>query len=83
MLARDGHSHATSPHMPSRCPYGATLLPCATVRCYCSAATSHDVSTTPKVASAVNIPPYTRSSHSGEGMAPASLNQEEASEDDF
>ena len=46
-------------------------------------ATSPDVSTMPKVASVVNIPPYTWSSHSGEGMAQASLDQDEALEDDF
>ena len=39
--ARDGQSCAMSPHTPSRCPHGVTLLPCATVRCYCGAATSH------------------------------------------
>ena len=68
------------PHMPSRCPHGATLLPCATVRCYCSMATSHDISTTPKVASVVNVSPHAWSSHSGEGMARASLDQDEALE---
>ena len=44
-------------HPPTRCPHGAALLPCVTARCYCSTATFHDVSTTPKVASAVNVPP--------------------------
>ena len=68
-----------APHMPLRCPHGATLLPCVTVRCYCSAAMPHDISTMPKVASVVNVSP----SHSGEGMAQASLNQDEALEDDF
>ena len=37
----------------------------------------------PKVASVVNIPPYAWSSHSGEGTAQASLDQDEALEDDF
>ena len=83
MLARDGQSHVTSPHMPSRCPHGVTLLPCVTVRCYCSVATSHDVSTTPKVSSAVNVPPHTRSSHSIKGTARALLDHDEALEDDF
>ena len=46
-------------------------------------AASHDVSTMPKVASAVNIPPYAWSSHSSEGMARASFDQDEALEDDF
>ena len=43
----------------------------------------HDISTMPKVASAVNVPPHAQSSHSGEGMALALLNQDEALEDDF
>ena len=37
----------------------------------------------PKVASVVNVPPHAQSSHSGEGMALASLDQDEALEDDF
>ena len=69
--------------MPSRCPHGATLLPCVTTRCCCGAATSYDVSTTPKVASVVNIPLHAWSSHSGEGTAQASLYQDEALEDNF
>ena len=52
-------------------------------RCYCSMATSHNVSTMPKVSLVVNIPPYAWSSHSSEGMAWASLDQDEALEDDF
>ena len=43
----------------------------------------HDTPTTPKVASAVNVYPHARSSHSGEGTALASLDQEEVLEDDF
>ena len=35
------------------------------------------------MASAVKVPAYARSSHSGEGMAWASLDQDEALEDDF
>ena len=42
-----------------------------------------NVSTTPKMAWAVNIPSHAWSSHSGEGMARASLNEDDASEDDF
>ena len=83
MWAWDGQSHAPSPHMPSRYPHGATLPPCVTMRCYCSATASHDLSTTPKVASTVNTPPHTRSSHSGEGTARPSLDHDEALEDDF
>ena len=86
MLAQDGQSHAPSPHMPSRCPHGVTLLPCVTVRCYCGATASHNISTTPKVASMVNIPPHTQStqsSHSSDGMDRALLDHDEALEDDF
>ena len=66
--------------MPSRCLHGATLLPCATLRCYCSATVPHGPA---KVASAVIVPSHTQSSHSGEGTALASLHQEEVLEDDF
>ena len=83
MLVCEGQPWATSPHTPSRCPHGATLLPCATMRCYCSAAMPHDISTTPKVASVVNVPPRAPSSHSSEGMAWVPLDQDEALEDDF
>ena len=69
--------------MPTRCPHGATLPPCATVRCYCNTATSHNLTTTPKVASMVNIPPHAQSSHPGEGMAWALLAHDKALEDDF
>ena len=68
--------------IPSRCHHGATSPPC-TPRCCCGTAASHDICTTPKVASAVNISPYAWSSHSGEGTAQASLDQDEALEDDF
>ena len=39
--------------------------------------------TMPKFASAVNVPAYAQSSHSGWGMARASLDNEDAWEDDF
>ena len=60
-----------------------TSPPCTLLRCCCSVATSHNICTTPKVASVVNIPTYAWSSHSGKGMAWASLDQDEAQEDDF
>ena len=56
MPASEEQPRAMPPHTPLRCPHGATLHPCATVRCYCSAVMPNDVSTMPKVASAVNIP---------------------------
>ena len=83
MLVHEGQPQATSPNYPLRCPHGATLLSCATARCYCSTTMPHDAPTTPKVTSVVNVPPHGRSSHSGEGMALASLNQDEVLEDDF
>ena len=42
-----------------------------------------NVSTIPKVASAVNIPSHAQSSHSGEGNAWASLDENDTLEDDF
>ena len=80
---RDGHSCGPSPHMPSRCHHGATSTPCTPLMCYGSTAASPDASTMPKVASAVNIPSYTWSSHSREGTARVSLDMDEALEDDF
>ena len=44
---------------------------------------SHNICNTPKVASTVNVPTYAWSSHSSEGTAWASLDQDEAWEDDF
>ena len=83
MPACEGQPWATSPHTPTRCPYGATLLPCVTVRCYCSTAMPHDINTMPIVASVVNVPPHAWSSHCSKGTAPALLNQDEVLEDDF
>ena len=83
MPARERQPQTTSPHTPLRCPHGATLLPCATVRCYCGATVPHDTPTTLKVASVVNVPTHAQSSHSGKGMALALLDQDEVLEDDF
>ena len=46
-------------------------------------AVSHNVCTTPKVDSAVNVPTYAWTSHSGEGTACALLDHDEALEDNF
>ena len=46
-------------------------------------AASPNVSTMPKVALVVNIPSHAQSSQSSEGTAQASLNEDEALEDDF
>ena len=53
------------------------------LRCHCRAPLSPDANTMPKLASAVNIPSYAQSSHSCGGMAWASLDDEDAWEDDF
>ena len=73
---------AHPPHAFKMSPW-SDFTPCTPLRCYCGVATTPDVSTTPKVASVVNIPSHARSSHSGEGMAWASLDEDEALEDDF
>ena len=83
MLVHVGQPQAMSPHMPLRCPHGAILLPCMTVRCYCGTAMPHDIPTMPKVASVVNVPSHAQSSHSSEGTSLASLNQDEVLEDKF
>ena len=66
---RSGCSHGSSPNMPSKCHCGATLSP--------------NADTMPKLASAVNFPSHAWSSHSCRGMAQASLDDEDAWEDDF
>ena len=53
------------------------------LRCHCRATLSPNANTMPKLASAVNIPSHAQSSHSSGGMARASLNDEDAWEDDF
>ena len=60
-----------------------TTPPCTPSRCYCGATTSSDTSTTPKLASAVNVLTHAQSSHSGEGTAWASINKDDVWEDDF
>ena len=80
---RDGHSCGLSPpHAFEMSPW-SDYTPCTPLRCYCGVATSPNVSTTPKVASTVKIPSHAQSSHSGEGMARASLDEDEVWEDDF
>ena len=72
---------------PLTCPLDVTmerLHPhCTPLRCCCSVAVSHNICTTPKVALVVNVPTHAWSSHSEERMAWASLDQDEAQEDDF
>ena len=80
---RDGHSRGSSPCMPSRSHCGATAPPCMPLRCYCGATTSPDANTMPKLASAVNVLSHARSSHSGVGMARASLDDDNTWDDDF
>ena len=80
---RDGHSYGSTPPHAFEVSSWDTTPPCTPLRCYCGAAASPNVSTIPKVALAVNISSYARSSHSGEGMARASLDEDDALEDDF
>ena len=80
---RDGCSHSSSPCMPSRSHCGATAPPCMPLRCYCRATASPDTNTMPKLALAVNVLSHAQSGHSGGGMARASLDDEDAWDDDF
>ena len=64
-----GHSCCSPPNMP--------------LRCHCRGPLSPGANTIPKLTLAVNILAYARSSCSGRGMARASLNDEDAWEDDF
>ena len=63
--------------------HGVTAPACTPLKCYCGAAASPDISTMPKVVSAVNIPSHAWSSHSSERIAWASLNEDDTWEDDF
>ena len=80
---RDGHSCRSSPHTPLRSHRKVTTSPCIPLRCYCRATASPNASTMPKLASAVNVLSHARSSHSGEGMARASLDDDDTWDDDF
>ena len=64
-----GHSCCLPPNMLSRCNCGELLSPGA--------------NTMPKLPLAVNVPAYAQSSRLGGGMARASLDNEEAWEDNF
>ena len=64
-----GYSCCSPPNMLLRCHCGELLFPSS--------------NTMPKLSLAVNIPAYTQSSHSVEGMAWASLDNDEVREDDF
>ena len=80
---RDGHSHGSSPCMPLRSHCRATAPTCTPSRCYCRATASPNTNTMPKLALAVNVPSHAQSSYSGGGMAWASLNNDDAWDDDF
>ena len=69
--------------MPLRSHRGVTTPPCTPLRCYCGAITSPDANTTPKLSSAVNVPSHAQSSHSGQGMACSSLDDDDTWDDDF
>ena len=80
---RDGHSCSSSPCTPLRCHCRATVSPCTPSRCHCRATVSPDANAMPKLASAVNVPSHAWSSHSSWEMAWASLDDEDAWDDDF
>ena len=67
--------------MPLRSHHGVTAPPCMPSRCYCRATASPYASTTPKLASVVNVPSHAWSSHSGEGTAWAFLDDDDAGDD--
>ena len=52
-------------------------------KCYCGGPLSPSADTMPKLTSAVNVPAYACSSHSGRGMDRASLDNEDILEDNF
>ena len=62
---------------------GLEWTPNMLLRCHCWELSSLGVDTMPKLSSAVNIPSYAQSSHSGGGMARASLDEKDMWEDDF
>ena len=63
--------------------HSCCLPPNMLPRCHCGGPTSPCTDTMPKLASAASVPAYAHSSHSGRGMAWASLDDEDACEDDF
>ena len=69
--------------MPLRSHHRVTTPPCMASRCYCGATAFPSANTMPKLASAVNVPSHAWSSHLGEGMAWASLDDDNAWDDDF
>ena len=75
--------HSQTPAQGDRNGYSCSSSPCMPSRCHCRAALSPDVNTMPKLASAVNVPSHAWSSHSCGEMARASLDDEDAWEDDF
>ena len=63
--------------------HSCCLPPNTPLRCHCGVPLSLGADTMPKLALAVNVPAYACSSHSGRGMARASLDNEDMWEDDF
>ena len=96
--AQSGHRRASRPRRRSRSSsrrcsrmpalrdwsgHSCCLSPNTPPRCHCWEPLSQGANTMPKLASAVNVPSYAWSSHSGGGMARVSLDEEDAWEDDF
>ena len=95
---QSGHKRASRPRRRSRSSsrchsrtlalrdwsgHSCCLPPNTLLRCHCREPLSLGANTMPKLASAVNVPAYAQSSRSDRGMAGASLDDEDAWEDDF
>ena len=91
---RRASRHRRRSRSSSRCHYRMAALrdwsghschlpPSIPLRCHCWESSYPGANTMPKLASAVNVPSYAWSSCSGGGMARASLEKEDAWEDDF
>ena len=75
--------HSRMPALRDWSGHSCCLPPNMLLRCHCRGPTSPGTDTMPKLASAVNVLAYAHSSHSGGVMAWASLDNEDAWEDDF
>ena len=75
--------HSRMPALRDWSGHSCCLPPNMLLRCHCWEPSSQGADTMPKLALAVNIPSYAWSSHSGGRMARASLDEEDAWEDDF
>ena len=75
--------HSRTPALRDWSRHSCCSPPNMLPRCHCRGPLSHGAGTMPKLASAVNVLAYARSSCSSRGMVRASLDDEDAWEDDF